>query len=104
VILPIDSFHYNNDHNEHRLTDEIIISPEVKRSEQYDSEENQMNDERLHFLENIHPYNIEKSVTMISLQRPLVVIDVNYFPSYKEVSDFPTKLLKFLRQSCDMID
>jgi glutathione synthase/RimK-type ligase-like ATP-grasp enzyme len=29
----------------------------------------------------------------------LVVIDVNFFPSYKEVSDFPTKLRAFLRSS-----
>lgn len=29
------------------------------------------------------------------LRKPMV-IDVNYFPSYKEVSDFPIKLKKFL--------
>lgn len=27
----------------------------------------------------------------------IVVIDVNYFPSYKEVRDFPTRLKRFLR-------
>lgn len=27
----------------------------------------------------------------------LVVIDVNFFPSYKEVPDFPTRLRTFLR-------
>lgn len=32
----------------------------------------------------------------------LVVIDVNYFPSYKEVPDFPQKLRKFLRQKANM--
>lgn len=30
--------------------------------------------------------------------RDLVVIDVNFFPSYKEVVDFPTRLREFLRQ------
>eukprot|EP01035_Chromulina_nebulosa_P019136 gene19136-24975_t len=29
---------------------------------------------------------------------PLVVIDVNYFPSYKEVGDFPDRLRAFLRK------
>ena len=32
----------------------------------------------------------------------LVVIDVNYFPSYKEVPDFPNKLRKFLRFKAGM--
>ena len=32
----------------------------------------------------------------------LVVIDVNYFPSYKEVPDFPQKLRKFLRSKAGM--
>ena len=32
----------------------------------------------------------------------LVVIDVNYFPSYKEVPDFPRRLRKFLRQKAGM--
>ena len=32
----------------------------------------------------------------------LVVIDVNYFPSYKEVPDFPMRLRKFLRQKAGM--
>lgn len=32
----------------------------------------------------------------------LVVIDVNYFPSYKEVPDFPQRLRKFLRQKAGM--
>ena len=32
----------------------------------------------------------------------LVVIDVNYFPSYKEVPDFPHRLRKFLRQKAGM--
>lgn len=30
--------------------------------------------------------------------RKPMVIDINYFPSYKEVSDFPMKLRKFLRK------
>lgn len=30
-------------------------------------------------------------------QRQLMVIDVNYFPSYKEVKDFPSRLKKYLR-------
>ena len=32
-----------------------------------------------------------------SLELELVVIDVNFFPSYKEVTDFPVRLRKFLR-------
>jgi Inositol 1,3,4-trisphosphate 5/6-kinase ATP-grasp domain len=32
----------------------------------------------------------------------LVVIDVNYFPSYKEVPDFPNRLRKFLRLKAGM--
>ena len=28
----------------------------------------------------------------------LTIIDVNYFPSYKEVTDFPIKLRKYLRK------
>ena len=32
----------------------------------------------------------------------LVVIDVNYFPSYKEVPDFPQRLRKFLRKKAGM--
>ena len=33
----------------------------------------------------------------------LVVIDVNYFPSYKEVPDFPQRLRKFLRKKAGML-
>ncbi len=34
-----------------------------------------------------------------SKQQPkLMIIDVNYFPSYKEVKDFPTKLKNYLRK------
>lgn len=32
----------------------------------------------------------------------LVVIDVNYFPSYKEVPDFPRKLRRFFRSKAGM--
>jgi hypothetical protein len=32
----------------------------------------------------------------------LVVIDVNYFPSYKEVPDFPQRLRRFLRKKAGM--
>lgn len=31
-------------------------------------------------------------------QPKLMIIDVNYFPSYKEVKDFPTKLKNYLRK------
>ena len=31
------------------------------------------------------------------LQNEYVVIDVNFFPSYKEVTDFPCRLRSFLR-------
>lgn len=33
-----------------------------------------------------------------SQRSPLMVIDVNYFPSYKEVTDFPDKLRRFLKR------
>lgn len=33
----------------------------------------------------------------------LVVIDINYFPSYKEVPDFPNRLRNFLRHKAGMI-
>ena len=33
----------------------------------------------------------------------LVVIDVNYFPSYKEVPDFPQRLREFLRKKAGMV-
>ena len=29
----------------------------------------------------------------------MMIIDVNYFPSYKEVSDFPTRLRHFIRET-----
>jgi inositol-1,3,4-trisphosphate 5/6-kinase/inositol-tetrakisphosphate 1-kinase len=32
----------------------------------------------------------------------LIVVDVNYFPSYKEVDDFPERLLVFLRAAAKM--
>lgn len=32
----------------------------------------------------------------------LVVIDVNYFPSYKEVPDFPKRLRRFFRRKAGM--
>jgi inositol-1,3,4-trisphosphate 5/6-kinase/inositol-tetrakisphosphate 1-kinase len=32
----------------------------------------------------------------------MLIIDVNYFPSYKEVSDFPTKLRSYLRRRAGM--
>ena len=36
-------------------------------------------------------------------KRPiLMVIDVNYFPSYKEVEDFPVRLRQFLRRAANM--
>ena len=31
-------------------------------------------------------------------QRAMVVVDVNYFPSYKEVSSFPSLLAQYLTQ------
>ena len=33
----------------------------------------------------------------------LIVIDVNYFPSYKEVPDFPHRFRKFLRERAGML-
>ena len=33
----------------------------------------------------------------------LVVIDVNFFPSYKEVPDFPQRLRHFLRKKAGMV-
>ena len=33
----------------------------------------------------------------------LVVIDVNFFPSYKEVPDFPQRLREFLRKKAGMV-
>ena len=36
------------------------------------------------------------------LELELVVIDVNYFPSYKEVPDFPMRLRRFLREKAVM--
>ena len=34
-------------------------------------------------------------------RRKPMVIDVNYFPSYKEVSDFPTRLRRFLKKKAE---
>ena len=35
-------------------------------------------------------------------EQALVVIDVNFFPSYKEVSDFPSRLRKYLRKAAGL--
>jgi hypothetical protein len=35
----------------------------------------------------------------VDYESELVVIDVNFFPSYKEIPDFPHRLRSFLRQS-----
>jgi hypothetical protein len=34
----------------------------------------------------------------------LLVIDINFFPSYKEVADFPARLRSFLRKSKQQIE
>jgi hypothetical protein len=39
----------------------------------------------------------EDPILMIG-RPPLMVIDVNYFPSFKEVSDFPERLREFIRR------
>lgn len=36
--------------------------------------------------------------TLDPLQKELVIIDINFFPSYKEVSDFPQRLCDFLKK------
>lgn len=48
----------------------------------------------------ILPNNSHSSpdVGVAAPERDLVVIDVNFFPSYKEVEDFPFRLKKFLRK------
>ena len=39
---------------------------------------------------------------LIDVQSRIVIIDVNFFPSYKEVKDFPTKLNNFLRKKAKL--
>ena len=40
--------------------------------------------------------SISVNSNSVGLDDQLVVIDVNYFPSYKEVGDFPLRLRQFL--------
>ena len=46
--------------------------------------------------------NAEKDLELEE-ELELVVIDVNYFPSYKEVPDFPHRFRKFLRERAGML-
>jgi inositol-1,3,4-trisphosphate 5/6-kinase/inositol-tetrakisphosphate 1-kinase len=44
----------------------------------------------------ITPTNEQGGESEIETESPVMVIDVNYFPSYKEVPDFPQRLKKYL--------
>jgi hypothetical protein len=38
-----------------------------------------------------------KPITMLE-EKKIMIIDINYFPSYKEVKDFPLRLRRYLRK------
>jgi hypothetical protein len=46
----------------------------------------------------LHNQSIDQNSTMKKNLLQFLVIDINYFPSYKEVPDFPVKFRQFLRK------
>jgi len=67
---------------------DVIIPTNIVNTNMY-----QTNYERIHSIE--QKVGFDNSYDQLG---PLVVIDVNYFPSYKEVGDFPDRLRAFLRK------
>lgn len=47
--------------------------------------------------------NSSSNIHSNSQDATIMVIDINYFPSYKEVKDFPSRLRRFLRSKANII-
>eukprot|EP01041_Mallomonas_annulata_P008895 gene8895-18412_t len=52
----------------------------------------------------VENYDSSADIHSIQQQPELVVIDVNFFPSYKEVSDFPSRFKSFLRTKAGLLE